>query len=300
MRFFWVNIGGSVAEVLKGEFLWAPQYGINKTGNMFKPAGWETVKKVKEGDLIFCHKGRKIIGVATAVRDAYSAPRPEHRVAGPRHIAGTQVDLELTRLELPIDVSLFNQAFIRIHNPTCLPRVFNKTGGCTENYMCEIPAPAAALIASFISENLSINFHADTVEITKEIGGEQATVIQARIGHGPYRDKMFKRWGNRCAVTGIAEPSILIASHIVAWSIATSEEKVDPHNGLPLIPNLDKLFDRGMISFADDGRLLYSRTMSGLLGELRIALDANISGLSEKNRAYLRRHRTRWGFEVEP
>lgn len=172
MRFFWVNIGGSVAEVLKGEFLWAPQYGINKTGHMFKPAGWETVKKVKEGDLIFCHKGRKIIGVATAVRDAYSAPRPEHRVAGPRHIAGTQVDLELTRLELPIDVSLFNQAFMRMHNPTCLPRVFNKTGGCTENYMCEIPAPAAALIASFISENLSINFHADTVEITKEIGGE--------------------------------------------------------------------------------------------------------------------------------
>ena len=52
MRFFWVNIGGSVAEVLKGEFLWAPQYGINKTGIMFKPAGWETVKKVKEGDLI--------------------------------------------------------------------------------------------------------------------------------------------------------------------------------------------------------------------------------------------------------
>ncbi|MGP2832785.1 hypothetical protein ACTVKO_05680 [Serratia nevei] len=118
MRFFWVNIGGSVAEVLKGEFLWAPQYGINKTGHMFKPAGWETVKKVKEGDLIFCHKGRKIIGVATAVRDAYSAPRPEHRVAGPRHIAGTQVDLELTRLELPIDVSLFNQAFMRMHNPT--------------------------------------------------------------------------------------------------------------------------------------------------------------------------------------
>ncbi|WP_268604164.1 HNH endonuclease, partial [Escherichia coli] len=102
--------------------------------------------------------------------------------------------------------------------------------------MCEIPAPAAALIAGFISENLSINLHADTVEITREVGGEQERVIQARIGHGPYRDKMFKRWGNRCAVTGIAEPSILIASHIVAWSIATPEEKVDPHNGLPLIP----------------------------------------------------------------
>lgn len=51
--FFWVNIGGSVAEVLKGEFPWAPQYGINKTGNMFKPAGWGNGQKVKEGDLIF-------------------------------------------------------------------------------------------------------------------------------------------------------------------------------------------------------------------------------------------------------
>lgn len=300
MRFFWVNIGGSVAEVLKGEFLWAPQYGINKTGNMFKPAGWETVKKVKAGDLIFCHKGRKIIGVATAVVDAYSAPRPESRTASRSDIAGTKVDLELTCLELPVEVSLFRQAFLRLHNQASFPHVFNVKGGCTENYMCELTAPAATLLAGFISENLSINFHAGTVEIAKEIGGEKDAVIQARLGHGPYRDKMFKRWGNRCAVTGIAEPSILIASHIVAWSIATPEEKVDPHNGLPLIPNLDKLFDRGMISFADDGRLLYSRTMSGLLCELRISLDANISGLSEKNRAYLRRHRARWGFEVEP
>lgn len=87
------------------------------------------------------------------------------------------------------------------------------------------PAPAAALIACFISENLSIHFHADTVEITKEIGGEQATVIQARIGHGPYRDKMLKRWGNRCAVTGIAEPSILIASHIVAGRLRPQKKK---------------------------------------------------------------------------
>ena len=105
--------------------------------------------------------------MATAVRDAYSAPRPEYRAAGPRHIAGTKVDLKLTCLELPIDVSLLIRRSYACTTRLAFRAFFNKTGGCTET-MCEIPAPAAALIACFISENLSIHFHADTVEITKD------------------------------------------------------------------------------------------------------------------------------------
>lgn len=51
MSFFWVNIGSSFNEVKEQNFLWAPQYGVNKNGKMFNPTSWETVKDVKAGDI---------------------------------------------------------------------------------------------------------------------------------------------------------------------------------------------------------------------------------------------------------
>ncbi|EPK9867649.1 MULTISPECIES: HNH endonuclease signature motif containing protein [Serratia] len=83
-------------------------------------------------------------------------------------------------------------------------------------------------------------------------------------------------------MTGVAVESILTASHIVAWSISDEKEKVDPFNGLPLIPNLDKLFDRGMISFSDSGDLKYRDGLKNLLYDLNIPINSKINGLLSK------------------
>ena len=77
-------------------------------------------------------------------------------------------------------------------------------------------------------------------------------VIDARNGQGLYRDRLLAVWGGACAVTGLDEPAFLIASHAKPWKDAADVERLDGENGLPLIPNLDKLFDEGWISFADD------------------------------------------------
>jgi predicted restriction endonuclease len=165
--------------------------------------------------------------------------------------------------------------------------------------MCEIPEVAAKMIASFISENVSIDFNKETAKVKEATGSTKETIIQARVGHGPYRDKLFKKWGGKCAVTGIALESMLTASHIVSWSISNDKEKVDPYNGFPLIPNLDRLFDRGMISFDDSGYLLHKKEFAGLLRDLKIPLDSKIDGLFEENKKYLKRHRVTFGFEKE-
>ena len=78
---------------------------------------------------------------------------------------------------------------------------------------------------------------------------EREALIKARVGQGPFRDGLFARWKG-CSVTGCQVPDLLVASHIKPWSKCTTPaERLGAANGLLLIPNLDKLFDRGFITF---------------------------------------------------
>lgn len=87
---------------------------------------------------------------------------------------------------------------------------------------------------------------------------EKERLLLARVGQGSFRKKLLDRWEN-CSVLGCGPETALVASHIVSWrTCKTNEERLDPNNGLLLSPNLDKLFDRRMISFSDKGSLLVS------------------------------------------
>jgi len=66
----------------------------------------------------------------------------------------------------------------------------------------------------------------------------------------------------KCLITGIDEKEILVASHIKPWSKCSNEERLDENNGLLLVPNYDKLFDIGLITFGEKGELLISNVLS--------------------------------------
>ena len=83
----------------------------------------------------------------------------------------------------------------------------------------------------------------------------------ARIGQGHFRSTVLQAWDNACCVTGVGLAVVLRASHIKPWRDSDNAERLDPNNGLPLIANLDALFDRGLISFAEDGELLVSKSI---------------------------------------
>ncbi len=87
---------------------------------------------------------------------------------------------------------------------------------------------------------------------------EKEGLLLARVGQGAFRKKLISRWGN-CSVMGCGPETALVASHIVSWrACETNEERLDVNNGLLLSPNLDKLFDRRLISFSNNGALLVS------------------------------------------
>lgn len=96
-------------------------------------------------------------------------------------------------------------------------------------------------------------------EIIGSVGDtEKERLLLARLGQGWFRKKLLHRW-KTCSVLGCGPETALVASHIVSWrACKTNNERLDPDNGLLLSPNLDKLFDRRMISFSANGVLLLS------------------------------------------
>ena len=87
-------------------------------------------------------------------------------------------------------------------------------------------------------------------------------VIQ-RIGQDIFRDTLMDLWLKRCAVTGLDQPELLRASHMKPWAdCLNNAERLNPYNGLLLAAHWDAAFDRGLVTFEDDGRSRLSEMLS--------------------------------------
>ena len=94
------------------------------------------------------------------------------------------------------------------------------------------------------------------------VGKNAHRFVNCRIGQKRFRDELLKKWDYKCPITGIDDTSILISSHILPWSESNEKEKVDPNNGILLSPLFDALFDKNLISFKDDGTMIFSSKIS--------------------------------------
>jgi len=118
-------------------------------------------------------------------------------------------------------------------------------------------------------------------------------LVVQRVGQDIFRAGLLEYWEGRCAVTGLDIPELLRASHIKPWAdCATDAERLDVFNGVLLSPNLDAAFDRGFITFADDGAI----SISAELAEQEIAALAldramHVRAIAAGHRNYLRWHR---------
>lgn len=94
---------------------------------------------------------------------------------------------------------------------------------------------------------------------------------------------------------GVGPVEILVASHIVPWRDSNDEERLDVENGILLSPLLDALFDKHLISFNEDGRILFStqvtpamRLCYGLSGAEKIEVTSGMNPYLERHRRELR------------
>lgn len=117
---------------------------------------------------------------------------------------------------------------------------------------------------------------------------EKKNLINCRIGQGDFRKNLIHYWGG-CSVTKHKKIDILVASHIKPWKNSTNNERLDKYNGFLLIPNLDKLFDKGYISFDDKGKIMISDELNNF-EELGINKSMKIE-IKNEHKKYLLFHR---------
>lgn len=122
-------------------------------------------------------------------------------------------------------------------------------------------------------------------------------LVDARLGQGKFRRAVELLWNQSCSVSGCNVREVLRASHIKPWKPSTDRERLDGHNGLLLTADLDALFDRGLISFADDGEMMVSSRLAKSNRKL-LRLERPLRKKPNKAQCrYLADHRQRWAFD---
>jgi hypothetical protein len=121
---------------------------------------------------------------------------------------------------------------------------------------------------------------------------EADRLVVQRIGQDIFRDRLMDYWQGRCPLTGITDPPLLRASHIIPWAERESDaERLDVHNGLLLSALWDATFDRALVTFDNEGKPLFSPTLSK---QARAELRWNTPiSLTNEHRRWLALHRER-------
>lgn len=137
---------------------------------------------------------------------------------------------------------------------------------------------------SIVSEIKTVE-NDNTIKVT-----EKDSIIKSRIGQGIFRRGLIEYW-HGCAISQCPLTWMLIASHIKPWRDADNQERLDAYNGLLLLPNYDKLFDLGYISFNPKGKIMYSRLLDKFDREaIGLTNDLHLTKLEEQHLKYLKYH----------
>jgi hypothetical protein len=121
---------------------------------------------------------------------------------------------------------------------------------------------------------------------------EAESLVRHRIGQNVFRRALLDYWHGRCPITGIEDPDLLRASHIVPWAKCSSDaERLDVHNGLLLTAHWDAAFDAGLVSFDDEGAPLWSPHISRTAKELLAASQTGSVSLTTLHRRRMAVHR---------
>lgn len=91
-------------------------------------------------------------------------------------------------------------------------------------------------------------------------GKEKLRLVKTRVNQSDFRLRILGSYNEKCCITGIQIPTLLVASHIIPWS-KNKEERLNPRNGLCLNNFHDTAFDKGLITVTTDFKIKLSDTI---------------------------------------
>lgn len=311
-RYWWVNHKQTSREEIRGGYLWSPKLKRDGASNLF----YSNMRRAEPGDYVLSYAGGYIKYVGQVCDFAFSRIKPDEFGS-----AGDAWDNE--GWMLPILWRHFGDGihpkahFNRIRDllpAKYSPLSLNTGNGNQAVYLAEINEQLFFALVRIAQVNLDELFGPDSfavysglqLELTDKAvqdkinsdvalsSTEKLQQINARRGQGAFRENVM-RYEKCCRLTGISSPQLLIASHIKPWrSCSDGFERLDGNNGLLLSPNVDLLFDKGLISFCNDGRVIVSAHVDtsdiARLG-LNVAIGKEHAAFRDEQLAYLDYHR---------
>jgi hypothetical protein len=314
VRFWWVNQNQTFRHEVPGGYLWSPKRNKDGGRNPF----YEFMKEVAPGDVIFSFADTRIAALGIALSIAYEAPKPLEfgQVGAYWEKIGWRVNVKFTRLARQIRPAEHMER-LTPYLPALYSPLRANGHGLQSVYLTTVPEKLASQLVDEIGSEARGIIQSWTAgeasgasilvgqaeweehqlqqlkgdptigETTKE------ALVLARRGQGLFRSRLSKI-ERRCRITGVTNPDYLRASHTKPWRDASNDERLDGENGLLLTPDVDLLFDRGLISFEDRGDVLVS-PVADLAAMERMGITAemlrNVGSFSVGQREYLSVHR---------
>ena len=111
-------------------------------------------------------------------------------------------------------------------------------------------------------QNTSIeDKYREVLDLTKDLRGDtKERVVKTRVNQNVFRQMILSLYDNRCALTGINEQELLLASHIKPWAV-DQKNRLNPKNGICLSALYDRAFDKGLIGFDGHYRAVLSQRL---------------------------------------
>jgi len=114
-----------------------------------------------------------------------------------------------------------------------------------------------ALQSQTVLSRLNIHTESEAALDREFAETETSRTVRARLVQRFFRDAVLSSYDYTCAMCHLKILPLLNASHIVPWSKDKSL-RANPRNGLCLCALHDRAFDRGLITVANDNRILVS------------------------------------------
>lgn len=302
MNYWWVNHKQTHRMELEGGYIWSPKTSKGGATNQT----YINLTDAEVNDLVFSYAGGEIKAIGLVTQKYIENPKPpEFGQTGNQWAnEGWLVEIDWRKLERPFRprdyIGEIAPLLPERHSP--IRKNGNGNQGC---YLAGISEELGRVMLDIAERNnLAISdriveSHTMIVDHTIERQiregnlpeTEKEQLIKARQGQGIFRLRL-ESIENRCRLTGVNDKRLLVASHIKPWRDSTNVERLDGNNGLLLSPHVDKLFDRGWISFSDEGRVLcVSQDILKTMKRWSLNPNMDVGAFNAKQKFYLAHHR---------
>lgn len=305
MNYWWVNQGKTYSHEVGQDFMWSPI--TDKNGNRLQ--AYENMKALTPGDIVFSHNKNAIRALGIVQGISYVGPQPDFEGTGSEDWSeeGWHCDVSFSELADPIE---YKNQFSEIQQ--LLPDKFSpldRNGKAVLSYLFAIPNALGEYLIELSQvnpKNIDTLVAQATTQVSDELDDleekeiiqkinlgplEKENLVKSRRGQGIFKTNI-KLYENRCRVTGLTDKTHLTASHIKPWRKSSDKEKIDGNNGLLLSPHIDRLFDKGFISFSNNGDLLVSNLLNlDVLKFWNIGIPMNVGTFRNEQFEYLEYHR---------